>query len=180
MENVVMTRELVMTYQLEEHRDLEAILAADRERLKSMVQPPLVHAQLAELFSLMGGGEGSEGGDGGSSDCVELAKLELEKNSASSSYEDSANSGIVTRVLDPDPDSVTLWIRIRIGNPDPGSGSRGKKVTVERGKSESEGYIRTKKFLCLHACSFCCGQNFFVLKPYLLRKNIKFSKKWMF
>jgi Period protein 2/3C-terminal region len=95
LENVTMTRELVMTYQLEETRDLEAILAADRERLKSMVQPPLVHAQLVELFSLIGGGDGSGGDDGVDSDCIELAKLELEKESASSSYEDSAISGSV-------------------------------------------------------------------------------------
>ena len=67
LENVVMSRELVMTYQLEEERDLEAILAADRERLKVMVQPPLVHAQLVELFNLIGveadgDGEGIRGG----------------------------------------------------------------------------------------------------------------------
>ncbi len=33
---------------------LEAVLAADRARLKAMVQPPLVYAQLKELFSLVG------------------------------------------------------------------------------------------------------------------------------
>jgi hypothetical protein len=54
LENVVMSQEVVMTYTLGESRDLEAVLAADRARLKAMVQPPLVYAQLKELFSLVG------------------------------------------------------------------------------------------------------------------------------
>ncbi len=49
-----MSQEVVMTYTLGESRDLEAVLAADRARLKAMVQPPLVYAQLKELFSLVG------------------------------------------------------------------------------------------------------------------------------
>lgn len=101
LENVVVSRELLMTYQLagEGERDLETVLAADRERLKTMVQPPLVYAQVKELFSLVGaaaaGGGDSEGGGGGDAgsglDCIELAKLELEKDSVSS-FEESATS----------------------------------------------------------------------------------------
>lgn len=93
-----MTRELMMTYQLDETLDLEAVLASDRERLKTMVQPPMVYAQVKELFTLVAGDvEGDEGGGGGEdpgsgSDCIELARLELEKDSASSIYEESATS----------------------------------------------------------------------------------------
>ena len=93
LENVVMSREVVMTFQMDEERDLETILAADRERLKAMVQPPLVYAQLHELFSLVGGDrdDDNDGETASSRDCIELAKLELEKVSITSSYEDSAS-----------------------------------------------------------------------------------------